>query len=165
MRKGILIGVLFVVMGLGLAQGEVMTPRGLPTPLGPLWRKLEADKCKEVWEAFKEEVKGAALKGLGNPRDVQCLYFDKRQRNAMLGWEMGTKTLAQVFTEGWERQTGTFQMLQRDGRAQSMVSFQPTPRSFVALVLGVNALRYQWAVEVVGALERENDVVLVEPRF
>lgn len=78
---------------------------------------------------------------------------------------MGTKTLAQVFTEGWERQMGTFQMLQRDGRAQSMVSFQPTPRSFVALVLGVDALRYQWAVEVVGALERENDVVLVEPRF
>jgi hypothetical protein len=41
--------VLVVVMGFALAQGEVMTPGGLPTPLGPLWRPLPAEECNAVW--------------------------------------------------------------------------------------------------------------------
>lgn len=168
MRKGILIGLMIAAMGmgLGLAQGELMTPRGLPTPLGPYWKKLEPDKCKEAWAAFKEEVKGAYLKGLGEPREVNCLYFERGQKNAMLGWEMGTKTLDQVFTEGWEKRKGTFDTIRSTtGRAKGIVTFQPTPRSFVALVLGFESYNYLPRVEVLCALERENDVVLVEPGF
>lgn len=169
MRKGILIGLVIAAMGtgLGLAQeGELMTARGLPTPLGPYWKKLEPDKCTAAWAAFKEETKGVYLKGLGEPREVNCLYFEKGQKNRMFNWEMGTKTLDQVFSEGWEKRKGTFETIRRTtGRAKGIVTFQPTPRSFVALVLGFEEFSYSPKFEALYALERESDVVLVEPRW
>ena len=166
MKKLILmIGLVIAAMGPGLAQGgELMTPNGLPTPLGPYWKKLAPEECAAVWEAFKGEAKGAALSGLPEPKRVNCLYFNKGSKNMALNWEMGNRTLSQVFLEGWEGQRRTFEII-RDttGRAKGIVTFQPTPRSFVALVLGFEPLMYLPRFEVVYALEREDDVVLVEP--
>jgi len=163
MRK-FLFGAL-LAMGLGLAQfGEVMTPSGLPTPIGPYWKKLAPEECQAAWKAFKEEAKGASLTGLEGFKEVRCLYFEKGSKNAPLGWEMGNKTLSQVFLEGWEKHKDTFRMLaDATGRAKGIVTFQPTARSFVALVLGFKALEFLPRFDVVYALERENDVVLIEP--
>jgi hypothetical protein len=164
--RGILVGLVVAVMGLGLAQGEVVTPQGLPTPFGPIWRKLAEEECRVVWAALKEEVKDIALKGLPEPRAVNCLYFDK-QKNS-LGWEMGNKTLDQVFSEGWERHKRSFEMLRQDSsrpRAVGGFTFQPTPRSFVAVFFGFSPLLFRPIYDMIYALERENDVVLVEPRF
>ncbi|MCL6531407.1 MULTISPECIES: hypothetical protein [Meiothermus] len=160
--------VLVVVMGFALAQGEVMTPGGLPTPLGPLWRPLPAEECNAVWTALKEEVKAVTLRGLPEPKTVNCLFFNKAQRNNALGWEMGNKTLDQVFTEGWERQRGVFEMLRNNSnqpRAVGRFSFQPTPKSFVSVFFGFSPLFFRPIYDLIYALERENDVVLVEPRL
>lgn len=166
MRKYVAIALVVMAVGLGMAQGEIMTPGGLPTPLGPIWRKLAADECNSVWAALKEEVKGVSLKGLPEPRTVNCLFFDKRQKNPVLGWEKGDKTLDQVFTEGWEKRKGTFETLRQDTsrpRAVGRFTFQPTPRSFVAVFFGFSPLTFSPIYDLVYALERENDVVLVEP--
>jgi len=43
-------------------------------------------------------------------------------------WEMGTKSLDQVFTDGWEKRRGTFDTIRSTtGRANGIVTFQPTP--------------------------------------
>lgn len=165
MRKYV-VALVVMAVGLGMAQGELMTPRGLPTPLGPIWRKPGADECKSVWATLKEEVKNVYLKGLPEPEKVECLYFDKRQKNPALGWEMGSKTLDQVFSEGWEKRKGTFEMLRQDSyrpRGVGRFTLQPTPRSFVAVFFGFSPLTFSPIYDLVYALERENDVVLVEP--
>ena len=163
MRK-FLFGAL-LAMGLGLAQfGELRTPSGLPLPPGPYWKKLAPEECQAALEAFKEEAKGASLTGLEGFKGVQCLYFDRRSKNPLSGWEMGNKTLTQVFMEGWEKQKDSFRMLaDATGRAKGVVTFQPTARSFVALVLGFKALEFLPRFDVLYALERESDVVLIEP--
>ncbi|MCL6569004.1 MAG: hypothetical protein K6T35_09015, partial [Meiothermus silvanus] len=117
-----------------------------------------------VWEAVKKEI---SLTGFPEPRkELNCLYFDKRSKNVALGWEMGDRTLSQVFTEGWQRQKGTFDLLRRNSynnRALSIVTMQSS-KVFVAILTGMNAYTMSMNVEGIVALERENDVVLVEPR-
>jgi hypothetical protein len=153
-----LLFVMVLVMGAGLAQGgrgEAMTPGGLPVPIfgGAPWQMMPDAECRPVWEATRERFR---LVGFADRRAVACLVVSKDRLRG--------RTMAEFLEEGWRNAQPLFQTAHSLRRALINVGMQfENVRIYVfGGVHELGGLRPR--IEHLIFVEREADIVLIEPR-